>query len=186
MKIGLISDTHGSSIAFEKAEAILKNCDVILHGGDILYHGPRNPLPDGYDPQKLSHILNNLEQPIYMVQGNCDSKVDQMVLNKPILSPFFHTNLDNLNILLLHGEDYNEIDLVQLAKDYNVKCVITGHTHIPVIKEVEGILLINPGSPSIPKTEDKVPTIGLIDTEENKVQIISNDDKTIKKVYHLY
>ena len=61
MKIGVMSDTHGSSLYFEKALSILSDCDVLLHGGDILYHGPRNDIPKGYDPKKLIETLNNLQ-----------------------------------------------------------------------------------------------------------------------------
>ena len=41
MKIGVMSDTHGSLPYFEKALDLLKDCDVLFHIGDVLYHGPR-------------------------------------------------------------------------------------------------------------------------------------------------
>ncbi len=46
MKIGVISDTHGDYKSWIKAWNFLKDSDIILHAGDVLYHGPRNPIPE--------------------------------------------------------------------------------------------------------------------------------------------
>ena len=175
MKIGLISDTHGSLKAWESSMEIFKECELILHAGDVLYHGPRNPLPVGYDPGELANSLNNFDKTIFIVKGNCDSEVDEMVLNFPLLSPYFYTNLGGLNILLIHGEGYSQDELFELGKTYGTDMLIIGHTHIPVLRQKDNVFLVNPGSPSIPKADDKLPSIGIIDTEERTVQIVSLD-----------
>ena len=59
MKIGVISDTHGSLYFFEMAMSYLKDCDKIIHAGDILYHGPRNDIPGGYNPKELAEKIED-------------------------------------------------------------------------------------------------------------------------------
>ncbi|ACB84236.1 phosphodiesterase [Natranaerobius thermophilus] len=171
MRIGLISDTHGSLKAWNQAMELFQDCQVILHGGDILYHGPRNPLPEGYDPKELANELNNLGKSLFMVGGNCDAEVDNMVLNHPVLTPYFYTSLEGLNILVLHGHKYSQEELFQLGKRYQADMIMVGHTHIPQIKHQDDLILINPGSPSLPKGEDKVPAVGILDTTEKTVEI---------------
>lgn len=81
MKIGILSDTHGDIVQTKKALKILKDCDYIIHCGDVLYHGPRNDLPKNYNPRDLAAYLSTLEN-IYYIRGNCDSDVDEMVIKK--------------------------------------------------------------------------------------------------------
>ena len=87
MKFLVVSDIHGSADYTKKAlEAYaLHKPDQILLLGDILYHGPRNPLPQGYNPQEVVALLNPLADKIIAVRGNCDAEVDQMLLNFDIL-----------------------------------------------------------------------------------------------------
>jgi len=59
MKIGVISDTHGSLTAWQQVlSGPFQDVDLILHAGDVLYHGPRNPLPEGYQPGQLAEAIN--------------------------------------------------------------------------------------------------------------------------------
>lgn len=105
MKLLIASDIHGSAAwceklleAFEREEA-----DKLLLLGDILYHGPRNPLPDGYAPHKVAEMLNGVAEKVICVRGNCDSEVDQMVLGFPCLSDYALVCADGVNIYLSHG-----------------------------------------------------------------------------------
>ena len=81
MKIGIISDTHGSITDFKKAMEYLEDADKIIHLGDVLNHGPRNPIPEGYDPAGLAELLAEDDRFVF-VKGNCDSEVDEMVTFK--------------------------------------------------------------------------------------------------------
>lgn len=172
MKIGLISDTHGSVMAWENGLYMLAESDIFVHGGDILYHGPRNPLPEQYDPHTLSETLNRFEAPLFLIKGNCDAAVDEMVLDLPLISPFFYTKLDDLNFLALHGDGYNEEDMFQLGKAYDAQVVMFGHIHMPLLKQDDnGIILVNPGSPAIPKGEQPRPTAAMIETAKKQVEI---------------
>ena len=70
MKFLVVSDIHGSADYTKKAlEAYtLHKPDQILLLGDILYHGPRNPLPQGYNPQEVVALLNPLADKIIAVR----------------------------------------------------------------------------------------------------------------------
>ncbi|WDU82131.1 metallophosphoesterase [Caloramator sp. Dgby_cultured_2] len=70
---------------------ILKDCEVILCAGDILYHGPRNPILEGYNPIELADKINNSEIPVIIAKGNCDAEVDGMVLNVPVFLLLYFT-----------------------------------------------------------------------------------------------
>lgn len=159
MKIGVISDTHGSFSAWDKAYArYLSQTDLIIHCGDVLYHGPRNPLPAGYDPGALLEKINALEKPLLLVRGNCDAEVDQMVLDFPLEAPYAHLFTGDYRILVHHGH----LELPAKAKK-SYDLIISGHTHCPGIKEEDGVIYLNPGSPALPKDEGKTPTLAVID-----------------------
>ena len=145
MKLLIASDIHGSAAwceklleAFEREEA-----DKLLLLGDILYHGPRNPLPDGYAPHKVAEMLNGVAEKVICVRGNCDSEVDQMVLGFPCLSDYALVCADGVNIYLSHG--HRAVPPMRGGDVY-----VTGHTHVP-LAEREGFLHLNPGSVSLPK-----------------------------------
>ena len=85
-----ISDIHGSFKYIKKALDIfeLEKAEKLVILGDILYHGPRNDLPDGYDPKKVISLLNGFKHKIIAVRGNCDAEVDQMVLEFPMSADY--------------------------------------------------------------------------------------------------
>ena len=116
MKIGIMSDTHGSLLYLEKALDILHECDVILHGGDVLYHGPRNDIPKGYNPKEFISKLNEVGN-IIIAKGNCDSDVDQMVINHPIQSPYVMSQFGETRILLTHGYTESKDEIIKKAKN---------------------------------------------------------------------
>lgn len=154
MKLMIASDIHGSAKycrmlteAFEK-----ENPDKLLLLGDILYHGPRNDLPEEYAPKKVIELLNPLKEKLLCVRGNCDTEVDQMVLDFPVLAEYCILWLDNRTIFATHGHKFNEQTLPPLSKG---DILLNGHTHIPAYRETNGIIYINPGSVSIPKENSK-------------------------------
>ena len=154
MKLMIASDIHGSAKycrmlteAFEK-----ENPDKLLILGDILYHGPRNDLPEEYAPKKVIELLNPLKEKLLCVRGNCDTEVDQMVLDFPVLAEYCILWLDNRTIFATHGHKFNEQTLPPLCKG---DILLNGHTHIPAYRETNGIIYINPGSVSIPKENSK-------------------------------
>lgn len=150
MKLFIASDIHGSAYWCEKMLAAFENsgADKLLLLGDILYHGPRNDLPEGYDPKKVIAMLNASKEKILCVRGNCDTEVDQMVLEFPIMAEYAMIFTDNTTIFATHGHKFNCDDLPPLGRG---DILLHGHTHVPVIKDYGNFTYVNPGSVSIPK-----------------------------------
>ncbi len=173
MKIGIISDTHGSRESWEDALDLFAGCELIFHAGDVLYHGPRNPLPGGYDPRGLAARINDCPVPVFIARGNCDADVDDLLLNLPLLSPYFYACLDGIKFLMLHGTDRSEAELAELGRRFHSDVVVFGHIHTPVARRDGELTLFNPGSPSLPKNERA--TVGLLDTELRTLQVLAAD-----------
>lgn len=95
MKLMIASDIHGSAFYCEQMIEAYKRegADKLLLLGDILYHGPRNDLPEGYAPKEVIAMLNPMKKELLCVRGNCDTEVDQMVLEFPILADYCYLNL---------------------------------------------------------------------------------------------
>ncbi len=161
MKLFFISDIHGSvhylTKALERFEEEKANYIVIL--GDQLYHGARNPLPKEYNPKKVAEVLNSYSDKTIAVRGNCDSEVDEMVLNSPIMATYSTILYGNKRLFLTHGHIYNENNMPKLS-DGDV--FIYGHTHIPKAEKLGNIFIINPGSITLPK-ENNPHTYGVLD-----------------------
>ena len=162
MRALVISDIHGSSQATEKALNYFEklHCQSIFLLGDLLYHGPRNDLPKDYAPKKVIEMLNSKKNCIYCVRGNCDTEVDQMVLDFPVLADYGFFEIDGKCIYCSHGHVYHEKNLPPLKKG---DIFMHGHTHVLQAKEVDGITILNPGSVSIPK-EGNPPTYAVLET----------------------
>jgi len=150
MKIFFMSDIHGSAFFLKKAIDAYEreNCKYMVLLGDILYSGPRNNFPKDYEPKEVLRILNKYADKIIAVRGNCDSEVDQMVLDFPILSDYSYLIYNNRRLFLTHGHIYNRDNFQKAGKD---DVLIHGHTHIPIAEKVEDRLILNPGSISLPK-----------------------------------
>lgn len=150
MKYLIASDIHGSAYYCEKMlEAFEKEkADKLLLLGDILYHGPRNDLPEEYAPKKVIALLNPLKNKIFCVRGNCDTEVDQMVLEFPILADYCLISYENTMIFATHGHKFNTSTLPPLSKG---DILLHGHTHVPKCEKCGDIIYLNPGSTSIPK-----------------------------------
>lgn len=152
MKWFVASDIHGSAYycrkmveAYEREDA-----DRMLLLGDLLYHGPRNALPEEYAPVKVIEMLNALKKDIVCVRGNCEAEVDQMVLSFPVMANYCIIDLTDRMMFATHGHLYPDLQGLPL-KEGDV--YIQGHTHVPKYEVKEGITLLNPGSVSIPKED---------------------------------
>lgn len=175
MKILVFSDIHGSSYYLNKVLEIEKEYDYIVILGDILYHGPRNAIPKGYNPKEVIEILNNRKNKIIAIRGNCDSEVDQMVLNFPMLSDYSTLLYENIRIFLTHGHKFDKEYIVNILNDGDV--VLSGHTHLIQQESYKNILFLNPGSISIPKGEESN-SYAIV---ENSIFLIKNLSGTIIK-----
>ena len=175
MKILICSDIHGDLESMENVLTAAKNeeVDKILILGDLLYHGPRNDLPATYAPKKVIELLNENKEMILSVRGNCDTEVDQMVLNFPILADYIFLELDGLCIFATHGHHHNTTTPPPLKTG---DILLHGHTHVLKCEAFGNEnYYLNPGSVSLPKEgnpktymtyEKKIFTIKTFDGKE--------------------
>lgn len=176
MKYYIVSDIHGSSKNIKKVlDYFDLDGDYLLVLGDILYHGPRNQIPESYEPKEVMALLNERKDKILAVRGNCDGEVDQMVLDFPITSDYLVLPFENYKIFMTHGHLYKEFPWMN-----ENDVILSGHTHIPVARQ-EGKIFLNPGSISIPKMEH-VPSFAIL---ENHVFTIYDVDKNVILSYKL-
>ena len=150
MKYFIASDIHGSAYFCERMlEAFEREgAERLVLLGDLLYHGPRNDLPRDYAPKRVIEMLNARRGEILAVRGNCDTEVDQMVLEFPILAEYALLDIGGTLVFVTHGHRYNLASLPPLKPG---DVLLHGHTHIPACETREGITYLNPGSVSIPK-----------------------------------
>lgn len=151
MKLLIASDLHGSAYYCKKLLERVKaeQPDKILLLGDLLYHGPRNDLPRDYAPKQVIPMLNSLKEKIIAVRGNCDAEVDQMVLEFPIMADYTTLWLETGKPLFAtHGHLFDPEHLPPLPEG---AAFVFGHVHIKYTEWQDGVLILNPGSLSIPK-----------------------------------
>ena len=152
MKWMIASDIHGSAAWCRELLAALdrEGAERLLLLGDILYHGPRNALPEEYNPAEVAGMLNARKDAILCVRGNCDADIDQMVLEFPILAQNAYIAEGSLRIFATHGHVFNAGSLPPLR---NGEILLHGHTHVPAWEDHGTWLYLNPGSVSIPKED---------------------------------
>ncbi len=153
MKMLIASDLHGSmdALDFIRARANELSPDMLVFLGDLVYHGPRNPLPRNYDTDamlmQMPHILD-LPCPVIAVRGNCDAEVD--VVQMPFKMPDeAWLDVDGHKIFACHGHHLPDRPPIPQLPAGTI--VLRGHTHIPRGETIDGISVWNPGSLSLPK-----------------------------------
>lgn len=150
MKLLIASDIHGAAGYCRDLLAAWdrEGADRLLLLGDLLYHGPRNDLPRDYAPKEVLAMLNPLAASLIAVRGNCDSEVDQMVLDFPCLADYALVYDGARQLFLTHGHVYGPGNVPPLAQG---GVLLYGHTHVKEVAERDGVLSVNPGSVSLPK-----------------------------------
>ena len=150
MKYMFVSDIHGSAYYCRKVLDTFERsgAERLILLGDLLHHGPRNDLPREYDPKQVLAMLNGYRDRIWAVRGNCDSEVDQMVLQFPIMADYAVLVLNGRTIYATHGHIYNEENLPPLQPG---DALAFGHIHLPAARNEGGNYFLNPGSAALPK-----------------------------------
>ena len=152
-KIMIASDLHGSAHWCEKLVAACERekPEKLLLLGDLLYHGPRNELPDGYAPKKVAELLNPLKEKIICVRGNCDAEVDQMMLEFPVMADYALLFAAGKVLYATHGHLFDADNPPPLSAG---EILLNGHFHVPCHKEIKGgVLYANCGSVALPKND---------------------------------
>lgn len=193
MKYLICSDIHGSEKACSKVVDYFNqfNCDKLLILGDVLYHGPRNPLPDGHNPKGVIELLNPIASKILACRGNCDAEVDQMVLNFSVLSDFVQIVDNDVQIFCTHGHVYSPLradgNIPEGCNPLSKRPILPensicfyGHTHVTVLeKNADGIIVCNPGSTSLPKGGTEA---GFAVYEDHKITLFNMEGKEINSL----
>ena len=178
MKLLIASDIHGSALFCKKLIDNYREekAERLILLGDILYHGPRNDLPEGYAPKSVIELLNPLKEELLCVRGNCEAEVDQMVLAFPVLADYAVIFDGKIQLFLTHGHVLNEKTPPPLKKG---SVLLNGHTHIPAARRYENYIYVNPGSVSIPKENSHHGYMTL----ENKKIVWKDLDGSAKKEF---
>ena len=183
MKLMFASDIHGSAFYCRRMLELYKNSGAkrLVLLGDILYHGPRNDLPREYAPKEVIAMLNPIKDELLAVRGNCDTEVDQMVLEFPILADYGLLLVGETRLYATHGHVYNENHLPPLTDG---DALIHGHTHLLEAKEITAedgrrIKILNPGSVSIPKGGNPA-TYALL--EDGVFTILTLDGDVVRQI----
>lgn len=150
MKWLIASDLHGSAHYTRQLLELFRReqADRLLLLGDLLYHGPRNDLPEEYAPRKVIALLSEYRERILCVRGNCEAEVDQMVLPFPVLADYAVIPVGERLMYCTHGHHFNRECLPPLCPG---DILIYGHTHVPLRDVTAERICLNPGSVSIPK-----------------------------------
>ena len=121
LRLGVISDTHG--LLRPQAVAALRDCDLIIHAGDV---GNAEVI------DRLSDIA-----PTFAIRGNVDTGTWAARL-----PPTDIVEVGALMFYVLH----NIADLDLDPPTAGFAAVVFGHSHQPSIKTRDGVLFLNPGA----------------------------------------
>ena len=178
MKLLIASDIHGSAFYCRRLLESYENekAGRMILLGDILYHGPRNDLPPEYAPKEVIAMLNQKKEEIYAVRGNCEAEVDQMVLEFPVLADYMMFFEGDRAVYATHGHVFHENHLPPMKAG---DVLLHGHTHVLRAEKKGEILILNPGSVSIPK-EGNPPTYAIL--ENGVFSIRDFEGRTIKEI----
>lgn len=178
MRILFASDIHGSEYYTRKLIDKYRelSCDKMILLGDVLYHGPRNDLPKGYNPKEVIKLLNAMCDEILCVRGNCEAEVDQMVLDFSCMSNSLVMFEKERMFFVTHGHLFNCENPPKLKRG---DILIHGHTHIYAIEKLGNNMYINPGSVALPK-ENNPPSFMLY--EDGKFSIFDFEMNLLNEV----
>ena len=179
MKWMIASDLHGSAYWTEKLLAAFERegCDRLLLLGDVLYHGPRNDLPEGYAPKQVIALLSAMKEKILCVRGNCEAEVDQMVLPFPVMADYAVMPVGSRLLYITHGHTHNMKSGLPLQRG---DILLHGHTHVPACESFgDENMYLNPGSVSLPKEQSHHGYMTL----EDGLFLWKDMDSAVKKEY---
>ena len=148
MRILIASDLHGSAYYAEKIVQIARQEEAgkIVLLGDIYNHGPRNALPKDYAPMEVAKILNDVKDNLIVVKGNCDSQVDTLISEFDFIENAVVVSAGK-TVFLTHGHVFNKDAMPKTSFD----AVVYGHFHTGFIERINGVVVANAGSVSLPK-----------------------------------
>jgi putative phosphoesterase len=164
--LGLLADTHIPDVAKGlpyEIQTVFRGVDLILHAGDI------------YVPS----VLDDLQRiaPVLAAQGDDDGNVFQ----DPRVKPKHVLQLAGKTIWLVHDRAYylsfplspwwrNESGEPNKIMSNRPDILVFGHEHRSVVEYVDGVLFVNPGSPTFLNYRQGPGTVGLLNIDSGKVE----------------
>ncbi|MGG1616424.1 metallophosphoesterase family protein [Paenibacillus sp. NRS-1782] len=165
MKIIVLSDTHmphrGKALPGRLVQE-LKGSDLILHAGDWT---------DWFIYERLSEFA-----PVQGIAGNNDGVdiIERLGYQRIV-------EVEGKRIGMVHGHGWRgstENIALNTFKGEMLDCLIYGHSHIPVVKKLDGLLVLNPGSPTDKRSEDEYSFIVLtIEAGQMDAQLVLYPDR---------
>jgi len=176
MKYLIVSDIHGSKEASELVISLdfKYNFSKIIVLGDLNYNGARNIPPHDYSPLDVTRNFKLIKDKCIFIRGNCDSRVDEMVLESKFYD-ILKIKINKRKFILTHGDLYS-------PNNYKIKkneVFMYGHTHIYEMNKSSGHYIINPGSLSLPKNNNDK-TFIIYDDEKNEFYLYNNKNQLIQ------
>jgi putative phosphoesterase len=186
MKIGLVSDVHASPQALRRVLEDMPSVDRVLCAGDVIS-----------DYRFCPETVEILRQArVQCIQGNhesgffggrnpdylrkCQREFGEEALDFLASAPLsLELEAAGATVLMVHASPWEPFDqyiyadspeiarFAQLTYDF----VIFGHTHVPMIRQVEGVTVINPGSCSQPRDQDRRGSYAILDLEQRVVEL---------------
>ncbi|MDP6605938.1 MAG: metallophosphoesterase family protein [Dehalococcoidia bacterium] len=168
MRIGLVSDTHipeARKTLWDELYEVFDGVDLILHAGDM----------------HSVVVLDWLERvaPILAVRGNGDdgSSGRPVAPPDPRLAHQQVLDVDGLTIGMTHDFPHYELpgsnfdERMERLFEQNVDIVVAGDTHVPIVTEAHGVLIVNSGSPTYPRNlQTQLGTVGFMEIRGGKVE----------------
>lgn len=153
-KVLIVSDTHGSNSILTEIVKAEKPFDLLVHCGDA-------ECSEG-------HLIAITDTPVYVVEGNNDFFYN--------LSRRVEFDWEGKHILVTHGhfdKVYYGFDTIMYrAKEAKADIVMFGHTHVPCLREIDGVTFVNPGSLTHPRQAGRVPSYMVMEkNDQNKIDI---------------
>lgn len=188
MKIGFLSDTHGNLQCYRKAVEKMRDCDYIIHCGDVLPNYSQKLSEE--DIIELGEQIRQTKN-ILIVKGNGDNNRHEQLLGHTLHHPYLVITLGDYRIFATHGHHYSRMSMIMKAKEEQCHILCYGHTHIKELDKDEELLILNPGSVSLPRDgsrsyailEDSLLCVYDLDTGNRLGSLSLNNNPPAKELY---
>lgn len=151
MLVAVVSDTHRSDSCVKSIKTLIKDADILIHLGDNV--------------EDAEELEREFKGEVYIVAGNCDFSrkypKDRLI------------DIEGKKIFMTHGDLYavkmGLNSIYYKGREIEADIVLFGHTHQAMIERTNELILMNPGSPSLPRLSKK--SIGFISIDDGEAEV---------------
>ncbi len=184
MRLGLVADIHGNYEALVRAlEEMESEVDEVLCAGDAVFqYSFSNQVFDLIQRRHIRAVLGNHEA-VILAPGaerlrNSGAILPQNLRFVQALPEILETRVNGKKLLMVHGSPWNPLkeyvfpssNRIDQMPEVGADIIIMGHTHVPMVKRVGKVLVINPGSCGLSRNESQL-TYAIVDTESDEAWI---------------